>query len=736
MKKTSILTVLVLLICLLLLVSCGETPPTTENPPPVEGAETCSHSLTYRAAMEATCVAEGNLVYWTCNVCGKYFSNAAGTAEITDKSSVQVARKQHLLAHHAKVEATCGSAGNILYFSCLSCGGYFLDADGALEIADKDAVILPKTDHPFVMQYNETEHWGYYGCEHDLSVTEVASHTLDEALCCTGCGFQTGTPGMEYSLNAGGESYTLSYVGEASGDIVIPSFYDGKPVTAVSHIMSFVGEVTSVRIPDTVKVISSSAFRRCKSLTSVTLPAGIKSIGSDAFAECDSLDAVYIGDMEAWCGIEFQNATSNPMNGGATLYLNGEPVTEPVVPSTVNAIGKYTFYNCDTLISVRLPLSVESIGSGAFQNCSELTEVILPPTLIGIGEQAFMECYDLKSVTIPARVSTMGKEAFRSCIRLESVTFGKRSALIEIPRYAFYSCFGLQAVSFEEGALDVVGEYAFFECDSMTTVNFASAVKEIKQCAFQNCEALVTLTVLPGELQIREDAFKNCKKLVQWENGVAYVNQWAIGYDPDVLDIVLRDNTTVIADGAFKNCLGLTALVLPTSLISIGESAFESCSYLWSLTISSGVEVISANAFAFCSGLLCVELPATVTEIRNRAFASCGQLESVKIEANSRLIEIGDSAFLHCKSLASIMIPKSVQRISTNAFESCSGLSAVYYQGKNTEWININGAPRFPNNSFEKVDRYYYSAEEPAKSGKYWHYNEEGKIVKWPSEEE
>ena len=56
----------------------------------------------------------------------------------------------------------------------------------------------------------------------------------------------------------------------ASGELVIPSSYQGKPVTS----------------------IGSSAFYSCGKLTSVTIPDSVTSIGSNAFAYCSSLESI------------------------------------------------------------------------------------------------------------------------------------------------------------------------------------------------------------------------------------------------------------------------------------------------------------------------------------------------------------------------------------------------------------------------------------------------------------
>ncbi len=53
-----------------------------------EYGEALGHTLTHHEATAATEEKEGNTEYWSCDKCDKYFSDAAGETEITDKSSV------------------------------------------------------------------------------------------------------------------------------------------------------------------------------------------------------------------------------------------------------------------------------------------------------------------------------------------------------------------------------------------------------------------------------------------------------------------------------------------------------------------------------------------------------------------------------------------------------------------------------------------------------------------------
>ena len=54
----------------------------------VSGKIVVGHKLTHVEAKEATAEADGNIEYWKCEACGKYFSDAEGTTEITEESVV------------------------------------------------------------------------------------------------------------------------------------------------------------------------------------------------------------------------------------------------------------------------------------------------------------------------------------------------------------------------------------------------------------------------------------------------------------------------------------------------------------------------------------------------------------------------------------------------------------------------------------------------------------------------
>ena len=81
------------------------------------------------------------------------------------------------------------------------------------------------------------------------------------------------------------------------------------------------------------------------------------------------------------------------------MYINGEKLTEAIIPDGVTSIGDYAFYNCSSLTSITIPDSVTSIGTYAFFKCKSLTEITIPDGVTSIGEETFGGCSSLTNVT-------------------------------------------------------------------------------------------------------------------------------------------------------------------------------------------------------------------------------------------------------------------------------------------------------------------------------------------------
>ena len=96
------------------------------------------------------------------------------------------------------------------------------------------------------------------------------------------------TEGLKYEL-LDDDTYMVSDYNGTAIEVIIPSTYNGKPVTS----------------------IGDSAFYNCTSLTSIEIPASVTSIGDSAFSNCSSLKTIYCkceesnkpdGWSDAWKG--------------------------------------------------------------------------------------------------------------------------------------------------------------------------------------------------------------------------------------------------------------------------------------------------------------------------------------------------------------------------------------------------------------------------------------------------
>lgn len=205
--------------------------------------------------------------------------------------------------------------------------------------------------------------------------------------------------------------------------------------------------ITSVTIPRECLMVDSQAFKYCYQLEEVTIIGSPHQFLYNSFGDNSSHKKVYTTSLEDWLNNSYMNSSSggsNPMNGGADLYINGTLLTDLVIPegttkitddcfeycnsltsvslpSTLTSIGTYCFAHCKNLPSITIPNSVTNIGSGAFSSCV-FTEIVLPSGITSISNQLCAYCNNLTSVTIPNSVTTIEAQAFYSCRNLTSIT--------------------------------------------------------------------------------------------------------------------------------------------------------------------------------------------------------------------------------------------------------------------------------------------------------------------------
>ena len=78
-----------------------------------------------------------------------------------------------------------------------------------------------------------------------------------------------------------------------------------------------------------------------------------------------------------------------------------------------------------------------------------------------------------------------------------------------------------------------------------------------------------------------------------------------------------------------------------------------------------------------------------------------------------------------------MVIGNSVTTMGDMVFANCSSHLEIYYKGTAEDWADIDIPLGFGNSNLTNATKYYYSEEEPATEGNYWHYDENGNVVVW-----
>ena len=292
-------------------------------------------------------------------------------------------------------------------------------------------------------------------------------------------------------------------------------------------------------------------------------------------------------------------------------------------------------------------------------------------------------------------------------ITIPNIINGKK--VTSIGERAFSSCASLSSIIIPDSVTSF-GEGAFYNCTSLVSITIPDSVTSIGYCAFSDCISLTSITIPDGVTRIDGATFYNCTSLTS---------------------ITIPDSVTSIFDRAFYGCTSLTSITIPDSVIGIGWEVFRDCTNLTSINIPYGIERINRNNFSGCTSLKSISvdsdnnyysskdgvlfnknktkliqypignsrttysIPNSVTSVDDFNFFACTNLTTITIPNSVK--DIGRSAFYGCSSLTSVIIPNSITSIGTYAFALCDALKNIYYNGTESEWINMKiGEGNYP----------------------------------------
>lgn len=387
-----------------------------------------------------------------------------------------------------------------------------------------------------------------------------------------------GTPWREKHASMVIANHKLLYVGNVSGNVVIPdgveeicerAFWNNKKITSLS-------------VPGSVKVIPPEMCVGCSNLNHVELHEGLKEIGYNAFTDCDSLEEIIIPE-----GVEaiYSNAFSGYYDTEQGALHRGS-LRSVTIPDSVTYFGAHVFaltpwleeqIKKDPLMIVNgillngsacegdviIPEGVKRINAEAFSRYeTEWADGEMPFSEDALGNQ------QIRSVTLPESIEEIGDRAFKYCKNLKTVHFPDKA--IKIGMDAFNNtAFWDNACKQDECIVDSVliaakgvsGEYTVPE-----------RVRSIAPQAFAN-NTKVTKVTVPASVSDRLESltFFGC----------------------DALEEIRLEGITEIVEDAIRGCSALKTIYFPDSLKTLDSNSISECSRLKQIYISLGTKLTS-----------------------------------------------------------------------------------------------------------------------------------------------
>lgn len=153
----------------------------------------------------------------------------------------------------------------------------------------------------------------------------------------------------------------------------------------------------------------------------------------------------FLGNLSVPSVVVFEGKTYKVTAiGKKALFRAGGSLHSIYIPQSITAIGKYAFYNLDSLVSIRVDKGNRVYDSR--KNCNAIIKsktnelvlgcqnTIIPKAVTSIGYGAFYHCVNLTSINIPNSVTSIGDAAFHLCNSLTDINIAEDHPIFKIQK--------------------------------------------------------------------------------------------------------------------------------------------------------------------------------------------------------------------------------------------------------------------------------------------------------------
>ncbi len=218
---------------------CGEKGTTT-----FESGATLDHTMTYHAAVDATCISKGNVEYWTCSTCSLNYDSATGGNVIDDvTTAIDSTNHVHTTISKPAVDPDCENTGLTAEVSCADCDKVLEEREEIPALGHKggtatckDKAVCEVCGEAYGELANHTP--GEVKVENNVAPSCTAEGSYDNVIYCSVCDHELSreTITVDKVAHTGGtatcvEQATCSVCGEKYGDLADHSWDEGVVTT-------------------------------------------------------------------------------------------------------------------------------------------------------------------------------------------------------------------------------------------------------------------------------------------------------------------------------------------------------------------------------------------------------------------------------------------------------------------------------------------------------------------------